>query len=209
MWYVLSQLGQGTLAQMDIPATRIFLLMCLSSWHFPQILCGSLLMGSPYPRGVCSFVMVKLSAADRLTLLNAIAGREGTASQISKWYGISVPKLKEFVEANREDLERIREELEANEREEVQDNSDINVADLDKLWITQKPARIARIQNIADLLYEEAKRDPTDSTVLRELRSYMALVANELGQLLHRGAGESGTDAMNVDIQGVDLEKLR
>jgi len=153
--------------------------------------------------------MVKLSAADRLTLLNAIAGREGTASQISKWYGISVPKLKAFVEANREDLERIREELEANERDEVQDNSDINVADLDKLWITQKPARIARIQNIADLLYEEAKRDPTDSTVLRELRSYMALVANELGQLLHRGAGESGTDAMNVDIQGVDLEKLR
>jgi len=153
--------------------------------------------------------MVKLSAADRLTLLNAIAGREGTASQISKWYGIPIPALRQFVKANKEDLERIRDELEANERDEITKTGDIQVADLDSMWITQKPARIMRIQNIADLLYEEAKRDPTDTTVLRELRSYLALVANELGQLLHRGAGESGTDSMSVDIQGVDMEKLR
>ena len=153
--------------------------------------------------------MVKLSTADRITLLNAIASREGTASQISKWYGIPVPDLKAFVKANKDELERIREELLANEADETTDPGTVSVADLDKMWITQKPARIARLQHIAELLFEEAKRDPTDSTILRELRSYLQLVANELGQLLHRGAGDSGSDALNVEIFGVDMEKLR
>ncbi len=48
------------------------------------------------------------------------------------------------------------------------------------------------------------------STAVRELRSYMQLAANELGQLLHRGAGDAGDGSyLSVDINGVNMENLR
>lgn len=153
--------------------------------------------------------MVKLPEATRIALLNAIAAKEGTASQISQWYGVSVPNLKAFVKANREELERTRDILEAAEKEQHENSNIVSVNELDALWISKKVDRLQRYQNVADMLYKELGKDPTDSTALREFRSYLVAAANELGQLLHRGAGESGTDALNVDIQGVDMDKLR
>lgn len=151
--------------------------------------------------------MVELTPTDRVTLINALAGREGTAKQIATWYGFSsVQALKEWVEANREVIEEAKERLDSYQPEK---SNVVTPTELDQLWIGNKFARLARYEHIANLLFEEAVRDPTDSTVLRELRSYLAAAANELGQLLHRGSGESGTDSLSVDIQGINLENLR
>jgi hypothetical protein len=153
--------------------------------------------------------MEEMTSADRIALVNAIAGREGTASQIALWYDTSVEWLRSFVEDNREELEETRLRILEAESEVEQSSDTITPVQLDDLWITKKFDRLKRLQKIADLLYEEAQHDPTDSTVLRELRSYLVAAANELGQLLHRGSGESGTDSLSVDIQGVDLDNLR
>lgn len=152
--------------------------------------------------------MEEMTPADRQALINALASREGTARQIASWYGTTVAVLKRFVKENHEELERTRAEFDAAETDD--DKSDVvTPADLDGLWISKKLERLTRLQNIADKLYEEVIANPTDSTTLREFRSYTAAVANELGQLLHRGAGESGSDSLSVDIPGVDLESMR
>jgi regulatory protein YycH of two-component signal transduction system YycFG len=83
---------------------------------------------------------------------------------------------------------------------------------LDDLWITNKFERLLRLQTIADGLYQAMVNQQlfTDAVLVREYRSYLQLVANELGQLLHRGSGDSGTgDTMTVDIQGVNMDSLR
>lgn len=153
--------------------------------------------------------MPRMTEADRIAVMNAIAAREGSAGQISKAYGVPVPVLRKLVDENKEELARLRQNLLASEREEDDDPASVSVADLSSLWITDKTERIRRFQAITELLYKEAKKDPTDSTVLRELRSYMAAVANELGQLLHRGSGEAGSDSLSVDIQGVNMDDMR
>lgn len=153
--------------------------------------------------------MAKLSDADRIALMNAIAARDGTASQISQWYGIPVPALRTFVEENKAELKELRQEIEAEERTDDTSLADVSVSDLDNLWISKKVERLGRFQRIADLLFVEAQKDPTDSTVLRELRSYMAAAANELGQLLNRGAGDTSTNSMTIDINGVEMDKLQ
>jgi hypothetical protein len=85
---------------------------------------------------------------------------------------------------------------------------------LDELWITNKFERLKRLQDLAELQFQDAAHGDLVgadlSTALREFRSYLALAANELGQLLHRGSGESGTHEMlNVNIEGIDMEQLR
>lgn len=82
---------------------------------------------------------------------------------------------------------------------------------LDDLWLTNKFERLKRIQFLADGMYESIVSGAYygDATLMREYRSYLMLAANELGQLLHRGAGDSGGDTLSVDIQGIDMENLR
>lgn len=168
--------------------------------------CRTCQLGTPI--GYAPGLMEDLTPADRIALLNAIATREGTAKQIAQWYGHTVPDLRKFVEENREELERVRQHWEATEAE--QNIKTITPTELSQLWITNKLARLTRYEQIANLLFEEAAGGSTDATVLRELRSYLAAAANELGQLLHRGAGDAGTgDTLSVDIQGVDLDNLR
>jgi hypothetical protein len=151
--------------------------------------------------------MHHLTDADTRTLMNAIALREGTAKQIATWYDTTVDELRAFVKENKPELERIREEL---TQEDIEEPTNVTPAKLDDLWISKKSDRLQRYQNIADKLYEDAMASGVaDSTVLRELRSYMLAAANELGQLLHRGSGESGTDSLSVDIMGIDINTLR
>lgn len=159
------------------------------------------------PYALDSASMLELTPADRIALIHAIATREGTAKEIAEWYGTKVSTLRKFVEANREEIEQVAEQAQA--LQEETDSSVVTPDQLDELWITQKAARLARYQKIADLLFEEMVQGGRDSTTLREFRSYLTTAANELGQLLHRGSGDAGTDQLSVDIQGVDLEDLR
>ena len=146
-----------------------------------------------------------LTAEDRQALLQDIATRAGSAGQIAQWYECTIAELKQFVADNQFELTSIQ-----NATEEDDTATDVvTPTQLDELWISQKFARLQRYQDIADRLYKSAKRMP-DATNLRELRAYMLAAANELGQLLHRGSGESNTgDTLSVDIQGIDLDNLR
>jgi len=139
----------------------------------------------------------------------AIARREGNAKELAARFGYTVKDLREFVAQNGAELIAARERLDAEASE-----AEPSPEELDDLWITKKFQRLKRLQELAELQYKDAAHGdlvgPDLSTALREFRSYLALAANELGQLLHRGSGESGTDEMlNVNVEGVDMEKLR
>lgn len=149
--------------------------------------------------------MERMTPADKQALIIAIATREGTARQLALWYDLEIPQLRQFTEDNLEAIERARQAWEDSE----QDPSSVSPSELSELWISDKSARLQRIERVAGLLYRDIVEGTRDATTLRELRSYMALAANELGQLLHRGAGDSGSDTLNVDIEGVDFENLR
>jgi len=149
--------------------------------------------------------MDDLTPADEQLLINAIATREGTTKQLAGWYGLTIPELQSFVEENKALLVRVREEAKASE----EDTNAVTPSQLSDLWIGKKVERLSRYQVVADKLYEAAKDGTTDATVLRELRFYMVAAANELGQLLHRGSGESGIDSLSVDMQGVDIGDLK
>lgn len=143
-----------------------------------------------------------LSEREHKQLINAIAIKEGNARYISNKYNRSVDWLKEFVKQHKEELEEAREALSI-------EDTELTPSQLGELWISNKNERLRRYQAIADELYKEAMDDPTDATVLREFRSYLAAVANELGQFLHRGSGEGNLDdTLGVEIEGVDMSKL-
>lgn len=147
--------------------------------------------------------MSEFTPVERKALINAIAAREGTARELAEQWGLSVSELKAFFEENKDDVERARERyIESEEQREVEE-----------LWISSKNERLRRYQSIANDLYKEIKDAKLSgseyATALREFRSYLAAVANELGQLLHRGAGDAGTDSLTVDFQGVDLDNIR
>lgn len=72
-----------------------------------------------------------------------------------------------------------------------------------------RPGGVIEVDHRTEWLYVAA-RVTFDSTILRELRSYMLLAANELGQLQHRGSGAGGDDTTaTYDLPGIDLERLR
>lgn len=147
--------------------------------------------------------MDNLHPAIRKKLVYAIAAREGNAREISNRFGRGIDWLKWFVEENKEELSRLREQIE-------REGEEVSPSQLGDLWITQKAERLARYQQIADLLFSEIIQGSRDAATLREYRSYSAMAANELGQLLHRGSGESGAgDTVSYEIPGVDLENLR
>lgn len=148
-----------------------------------------------------------LDGPDKEQLIADVATRAGTAKQIASWYELDVAELKDWVTENRAAIEAYNaadDEPEADEGPEPETLTD--------LWISNKFERLKRLQQIADVAYEAMKsgRMEPDATLLREFRSYLALAANELGQLLHRGSGEQAEgDTLQIDIQGVDLETMK
>lgn len=147
-------------------------------------------------------------------LINAIALRVGTAKQLSERYGIPVPELREFAAANMDRITRAKARLEGNEEPEPAGGNSLSARQLDDLWITKKFERLKRLQKVA----EEAEAMISDGGIsaaemtmaVREFRSYLMLAANELGQLLHRGSGDSASDdVLSVEIAGVNMENLR
>jgi len=150
--------------------------------------------------------MDALTPTDTALLLNDIATRAGTGQQIAGWYGMTIPELRAFTADNMDKLTELRESLA--ETAQAADAETVTPTQLDDLWITNKFERLRRLQDVAEILYDQRKLG--DAVTMREFRSYLMLAANELGQLLHRGSGEAGTgDTLSVDIQGVDMDTLR
>lgn len=141
-----------------------------------------------------------------LAMIRAIARREGTATELAKRFNVSTHNLRAFTTANLEAITEVATPAPAADT--------VSPTQLDELWITNKFERLKRLQDVADETYNAIK-DGSDSTaelavVIREFRSYLMLAANELGQLLHRGSGDSGTDdSLSVEITGVDMDSLR
>lgn len=137
-------------------------------------------------------------------LIQAIANREGTAQQLASSFGYTVNELKQFTNVYKERIKQA-----ASEPEEP--SNVVTPTQLDELWITNKFERLKRLQNVADLAYRAIEAGGYgDSTLVREFRSYLMLAANELGQLLHRGSGDSADgETLNVSFEGIDLEQLK
>jgi transposase-like protein len=141
----------------------------------------------------------------RQALIRAIALREGTVKELAIRFGLAPELVRAFAEVN---MDEIKEYAEPSPPDAVTPQQ------LDDLWITNKFERLKRLQNVADETYKTIT-DGVESTaelaiVIREFRSYLMLAANELGQLLHRGSGESGTgDSLSVEMNGVDMGDLQ
>lgn len=142
-----------------------------------------------------------------MQLIAAIARREGTARQLAERFGYTTDELREFAKTHNSAIENF-----VNNKEDRLDT--VTPTQLDELWISQKFERLTRLQSCAEIMFKEIKRERLEgselATALREFRSYLMLAANELGQLLHRGSGDSGSgDTLSVEISGVDMDKMR
>jgi hypothetical protein len=147
----------------------------------------------------------------RAELIHAIATRAGTTKQIAEWYAVPPDWLRDFVRVNRAAIEAAKRHAEQAES----DAGTLTPQNLDDLWITNKFERLKRLQAIAETTYDDIQQGAYAggadlAMAVREFRSYLMLAANELGQLLHRGSGDSGTgDTLSVEITGVDMDALR
>lgn len=155
-------------------------------------------------------LMLELTPEDEQDLIRDIATRAGTAAEIASWYGFTKAELSAYVEAHRPQLERAREKAEAPPELPAEPSP----VELDELWITNKHERIKRAQECADILYRDIRANSYEgaelATALREFRSYCVWVSNELGQLMHRGAGDAGTgDSLAIELDGVNLDTMR
>lgn len=148
-----------------------------------------------------------LTADEETALIQDIAIRAGTAKEIAKWYGCTVPELQAFLTENREVIEAYASEH--TNRQPLR-SSEPTPTELGDLWVTNKFERLLRLQRVADATLEQIETRGVDQALLREFRSYLALVANELGQLLHRGSGESAEgETLEVSITGVDMDTMK
>jgi uncharacterized ferritin-like protein (DUF455 family) len=151
----------------------------------------------------------EMANADRALLISDIAARKYKASELAIYWQIPLDDLKAFVQEHRAMIEAEAERLNSPEQPDT-----VTPQQLEDLWITNKFERLKRLQKVAETTYN-AITDGSQSTaelaiVVREFRSYLMLAANELGQLLHRGSGESGTgDSLSVEINGVDMGDLQ
>jgi hypothetical protein len=158
--------------------------------------------------------VAELTSVDRQALVNALATREGSATDIAKWYALTPTELTEFVAENRAELEDTRTRLLSTAVVPSESDATPTPTQLADLWLTNKFERLKRYQDVAELLYTDLAAGGLSgadlSTAAREFRSYCSLAANELGHLLHRGAGDSGDgDTLSIDLNGVDINSLK
>lgn len=162
--------------------------------------------------------MYDLSEEETTELCTQIASRAVTAAQLMDAWNLSYDELNAFVDVYRKRLEVMRTRIEKGlppEEPPPQLEADVVTPDqLDALWITNKYERLRRYQELADIVYQDARDSGLTgadlSTALREFRSYLTTVANELGQLMHRGSGERADgDSVSYNITGVDMETMK
>ena len=142
-----------------------------------------------------------------------------TATQIAAAYEYSIEELRDFtaeylhqIEECHFEMSSAAEEIAAADAAVAEELAEpLDEAKLQGYWITSKEKRIAKYQEVADgLLTAIISGKQYDATTLREARSYMMYVANELGQLPLRGAGKSEDDsAVSYTINGVDVEMMK
>lgn len=150
----------------------------------------------------------RMDVATRQELIVAIAGREGTAGELAERFNMSVAKLHVFTRSHLPEIELAAQGLEEPNNEPEMDV--VTPAQLSDLWISNKSARLKRFEMIANKLFFAIMAGTLDAVILREFRFYSQGAANELGQLLHRGAGEqSDGDKLSVEFIGVDPESFR
>lgn len=154
-----------------------------------------------------------MNKAERQSLINAIALRQGTARELANHYGMPVSELRQFAMDNHLAIKAAHQRLTAPE-DPKQAAATLTPTQLEDLWITNKFERLKRLQTVAETterMINDGGMSPAEAAMaVREFRSYLMLAANELGQLLHRGAGDSGTgDTLSFDIAGVDMDNLR
>ena len=145
-------------------------------------------------------------------LIYAIALRLCNARQLAYLFNTTVEELKVYVADNTERIEAARQRLE--NPDPPPPPADVTPGQLDDLWISNKFERLKRLQELAEQMkeYLDARTlSPTEfATAVREYRSYMNSAAQELGQLLNRGAGDGAAgDVLSVEIGGVDLGALQ
>jgi hypothetical protein len=144
-----------------------------------------------------------LTPDEATELIRDIATRAGTARELAKRYGCTVAELRRFTETYRDEIEAY---AEAPQTAAI----DPTPTELADLWITNKFERLRRIQAVADATLEVIQSGGVDQALLREYRSYLALAANELGQLLHRGSGESAEgETLAVVFEDVDMDSMK
>jgi transposase-like protein len=138
-------------------------------------------------------------------MIRAIARREGTVRELAHRFGIALDQLRKFAADHMEEIK---------EYAQQQTTGEPTPEDLDSLWITNKTQRLRRLQEIAEISYRDITAGDLVgaelATATREFRSYLMLAANELGQLLHRGAGDSGEgNYLSVEMNGVNMDELK
>lgn len=150
---------------------------------------------------------MELTEQQTAQLIQDIATRAGTTDELCEWWDCSKDELRAFVAENRMALEIARQASDENPEE----SAFLTPTQLDDLWITKKFERLHRMETIANHLYAAMLAGSYgDAALLREFRSYLTLAANELGQLLHRGAGESSDgDTVTYRFEGIDLDSLK
>ncbi len=154
--------------------------------------------------------MAEETGSLRRELIHAIAGREGNARELADRFDMTTNAIRQFTQVHLEAIKAEKERI-----DNPPQDSQPSPEDLASLWITNKLERLKRLQKIAEDSYEMLTQGPgmtpaEYATAMRELRSYMMLAANELGQLMHRGSGDAGEgQGLSIEIAGVDMDSLR
>jgi hypothetical protein len=122
-----------------------------------------------------------LTEVDRLALVNDIATRAGTASEIAKWYDMSRRDLEAFVEVHYPEIVAASNRAAAR-TPEAETAGTVTPRQLSELWISDKFERLLRYQELAEILYKDCSTGALTgaelATSLREYRSYCTVVAN-------------------------------
>ena len=152
-----------------------------------------------------------LALTEEQSLIEDIASKLYKAKELMLSYGLTRQELLDFRDAH---IGEIEVAYKANLEAAVHDAVDASIVegeppsiDLNTLWITKKSQRIQRYQDIVE---ELINGNHNDATSLREIRSYMSSVAEELGQLPNRGSATDGEETKaTYEIVGVDPNDLR
>ena len=159
---------------------------------------------------------------DTEALVVAIASRAYNASELMQTFGLTKRALLAFRDAHIGEIEKARllldEQAERDRLDEELAHRDISLGPLLKelstkeltdLWSTRKSQRILRYQMVIDMLFL-IRPNEWDSTVIREIRSYLGAIAEELGQIPNRGSATDGEDTKaTYEIVGVHPDELR
>jgi hypothetical protein len=159
---------------------------------------------------------------DELSLIADIASRAYTARELMDTYQLDRESLLAFRDAHIEEITNASNvNVEAITVEDIETEivnrsmsigellSQLSDVDITALWIAKKSQRILRYQTVVDVLFR-TPLEKWDSTTIREIRSYLAAVAEELGQVPNRGSATDGEDTRaTYTITGVDPDELR